>query len=512
MYKEPSEAEFQPIANYTYNPMGTISKISFGNDIQQRFLYDLRDRVTNYNIYKTDMDNPLLWQSFFYDAVGNRIQDNTYEKEESIADYCAKHSVNSLSKLGVINNYSYDNLYRLTGVHYAGIKPYKDKDQSYRYDPVGNRMEHDFEMGHHAFEYNNLNQLTKLIINKGKGEKRYKYDLNGNLTNEFEYQGNNPLVEKRFFWDFDDRLTGIDIVHHQKLSTNQSNASLDFCYDTEGNRIRKEVYYGDTLSKQRTYVGGKEEYAVSNKLENVYLGDVRIKSNGDVEYYHKDVLGSTVLITDTNGEKIERNVYDPFGSLEKQRTKTDNDKLFTGKETDFETGLQYFGARYYDPVVGRWIGRDPIKGSIYKPMMLNYYIYGFNNPLRYVDIAGLFNKETGEIEKDDTLSDIAKELETTVDELLEANPQIEDKDKIYEGNFLNLPQKDQAENGNANNTKPERKRRWFPALFGGRKAFNDEKNLPKTIAEAKRTGTITPDFMNMMHTPGSTKEIGRAHV
>ncbi|HMB01596.1 MAG TPA: hypothetical protein VKS21_11475, partial [Spirochaetota bacterium] len=187
----------------------------------------------------------------------------------------------------------YDNLYRLIGVHYTGIKPYKDKDQRYTYDPVGNRIQHDFELGNHQFSYNNLNQLTNLIINKGKGKKRYSYDLNGNLTNESEYQGLNPLVEKRFFWDYDDRLTGIDIVHHQKLSTNQQDASLSFDYDTEGNRVRKSVYYGSNLSRQRTYVGGKEEYAAGNQLENVYLGDIRITSNDQVQYYHKDVLGST---------------------------------------------------------------------------------------------------------------------------------------------------------------------------------------------------------------------------
>ncbi|HMB00445.1 MAG TPA: RHS repeat-associated core domain-containing protein, partial [Spirochaetota bacterium] len=104
--------------------------------------------------------------------------------------------------------------------------------------------------------------------------------------------------------------------------------------------------------------------------------------------------------------------YDPFGSLEKQRTKTDNDKLFTGKETDFETGLQYFGARYYDPVVGRWVSRDPVKAMFNYPMSQNRYLYCFNNPLRYTDPLGLWiNNGDGSFtaEKDDTLSGLQKE-------------------------------------------------------------------------------------------------------
>ena len=90
-----------------------------------------------------------------------------------------------------------------------------------------------------------------------------------------------------------------------------------------------------------------------------------------------------------NGGELERDTYDPFGTLEKQKSQNDDNKLFTGKERDFETGLDYFGARYYDPFIGRWISRDPLTGKLSKPISLNRYQYVFNNPMTFIDPDGM---------------------------------------------------------------------------------------------------------------------------
>ncbi len=86
---------------------------------------------------------------------------------------------------------------------------------------------------------------------------------------------------------------------------------------------------------------------------------------------------------------------------------------FTGKELDPETGLYYYGARYYDPVLSKWISADPIlgkylptgnkdsdnnlpgAGGVYRSVNINLYHYGLNNPLKYVDPTGQFSTETG---------------------------------------------------------------------------------------------------------------------
>ncbi|MEW6715768.1 MAG: RHS repeat-associated core domain-containing protein, partial [Nitrospirota bacterium] len=63
---------------------------------------------------------------------------------------------------------------------------------------------------------------------------------------------------------------------------------------------------------------------------------------------------------------------------------------FTGQEEDAETGLYYYGARYYDPVLGRFVSADSIVQDPFEPQTLNRYSYVINNPLKYVDPNGHF--------------------------------------------------------------------------------------------------------------------------
>ena len=72
-----------------------------------------------------------------------------------------------------------------------------------------------------------------------------------------------------------------------------------------------------------------------------------------------------------------------------------NTHKFTGKELDSETGLglYYFGARYYDPGIGRFVTPDPGQPDLNDPQTLNPYAYCLNNPLRYVDPTGMFVEE-----------------------------------------------------------------------------------------------------------------------
>ena len=125
-----------------------------------------------------------------------------------------------------------------------------------------------------------------------------------------------------------------------------------------------------------------------------------------IQYYHPDHLGSSNVITDGKGDIIDENVFYPFGHV-RQHRRTDEAKnvlsakyLFTGKELDQESELQYFEARYYDGVLGRFISVDPLYLGIESsensewselltnPQLLNIYSYTINNPLNHVDPSG----------------------------------------------------------------------------------------------------------------------------
>jgi RHS repeat-associated protein len=113
-----------------------------------------------------------------------------------------------------------------------------------------------------------------------------------------------------------------------------------------------------------------------------------------VLFYHGDHLGSATLITDSQGEVVERTSYYPFG-LERSRQQADVQVAyrFTGQEWDQEIALYDYGARFYDPVVGRFVSVDPLyveqpEHEAMNPQTLNLYAYTLNNPLRYIDPDG----------------------------------------------------------------------------------------------------------------------------
>ncbi len=101
-------------------------------------------------------------------------------------------------------------------------------------------------------------------------------------------------------------------------------------------------------------------------------------------YYHADGLGSIGAMTDTTGAVVQTYIYDDFGIIKQQTGPITQPYTYTAREYDTETGLYYYRARYYDPVAGRFITRDPIgfEGGI------NQYAYVGNNPVNWGDPSG----------------------------------------------------------------------------------------------------------------------------
>ena len=109
-----------------------------------------------------------------------------------------------------------------------------------------------------------------------------------------------------------------------------------------------------------------------------------------VEYYHLDLIGNVRAVTNQATVVVERHDYQPFGE-EWNPQPGAQPKRFTGKERDAETGLDYFGARYYGSKIGRFTTIDPVMDrgiALADPQQWNRYAYGRNNALRYVDPDG----------------------------------------------------------------------------------------------------------------------------
>jgi RHS repeat-associated protein len=108
-----------------------------------------------------------------------------------------------------------------------------------------------------------------------------------------------------------------------------------------------------------------------------------------ITYFHNDISGSPMLATDASGNVLWKENYRPYGDRLNNQAGSDNNKLwFAGKPQDNSTGLSYMGARYYDPVLGRFMGVDPKGFDEANLHSFNRYAYANNNPYKYVDPDG----------------------------------------------------------------------------------------------------------------------------
>lgn len=120
-----------------------------------------------------------------------------------------------------------------------------------------------------------------------------------------------------------------------------------------------------------------------------FIFAVNANTSEQVTYFHNDTSGSPMLATDANGNVVWKEHYRPYGErLKQQGNSTDNQLWFAGKPQDSDTGLSYMGARYYDPVIGRFLGVDPQDVDPENLHSFNRYAYANNNPYRYVDPDG----------------------------------------------------------------------------------------------------------------------------
>jgi len=113
---------------------------------------------------------------------------------------------------------------------------------------------------------------------------------------------------------------------------------------------------------------------------------------GKYYYYTTDQINSTRIVTDDNGNVVYAAAHDPYGGVQHTWVNSFNPVWkFSGKEQDAECGLYYFGARYYDPTLYRFLSPDPVipaDRAVYNPQRWNLYGYCGGNPVKNIEIDG----------------------------------------------------------------------------------------------------------------------------
>ena len=108
-----------------------------------------------------------------------------------------------------------------------------------------------------------------------------------------------------------------------------------------------------------------------------------------ITYFHNDISGTPLGASDANGTLLWRENYKPYGDKLNQHAPSGSNKIgFHGKAYDDDTGLSYMGARYYDPMLGRFMGVDPVDFQEDNLHSFNRYAYVNNNPYKFVDPTG----------------------------------------------------------------------------------------------------------------------------
>jgi len=173
--------------------------------------------------------------------------------------------------------------------------------------------------------------------------------------------------------------------------------------NADGNRVEKSNGTTGTIYWYMSPgIVGESDLTGSLKSEYVYFDGERVArkdfsgSTTSVAYYFSDHLKTASVITNAAGTITEDEDYYPWGG-ELQFTNNDsNHYKFTGKERDAESGLDYFGARYYGNAIGRWITPDKPFADQHpeNPQSWNLYMYAANRPTSLIDTDGREVKET----------------------------------------------------------------------------------------------------------------------
>ncbi|MGE5335682.1 MAG: RHS repeat-associated core domain-containing protein, partial [Nitrososphaerota archaeon] len=252
-----------------------------------------------------------------------------------------------------------------------------------------------------SFAYDNLNRLTSGPLGAytyGDGAHLHaatsigstytaNYDASGNLicrapTNSTTCASSSSPTGAQLSYDAEGRLTG-----WQDAPTAPKNTDC-FLYDGAGHRVEQQVTQNGVTSSI-LYIGTAEEVVLTpsgtTTMTYYYAGGKRIALavNGVFSYLGSDVLGSATVALDASGNTQASQLFAPYGAGRYSSGVMPTSYGFTGQRADAVTGLDYYGARYYDPAAGQFTSADTDNQA-----GLNRYAYVKGNPETLTDPTG----------------------------------------------------------------------------------------------------------------------------
>jgi RHS repeat-associated protein len=369
------------VVNYTYNTAGHPLTAIDGNGTGyvgnathwpsgQEY-----QRWTTVNYFRTDLNKRLQVSDFYSDdgkATVYLSRTYTYNDGSNNGDVIAIANNKDTTRSQA---FTYDQLNRLSSASDNG-----HWGNTYGYDAWGNLLQQGL-LGNKPLGESlgvTADAQNRLHVTAGAD---YQYDAAGNMT----YNASGMY----YSYDQENRITGA--------------GGYTYVYDADGDRVEKTTGGSSASGTLYWYMspGIVAESDLLGNLQSEYVffdGErvARVDLPGNtLHYYLSDHLKSTSMLVSSSGIIENESDYYPYGGERQISNTVSNHYKFTGKERDVETGLDYFGARYYSNGLGRFISADwsatpiPVPYADFgDPQSLNLYTYVRNIPTSKADLDG----------------------------------------------------------------------------------------------------------------------------
>ena len=356
---------------------------TYGTETGKKFqLANVKD--VNYRTEETpsESENVNNNHAYEYDANGNLVYVNTSRtKKDGMADektaerklkWDEENRLLASDDNGFVTNYWYDADGERT------VKTSGESDQVY--------VNSEFAGGRTNTAKFSLYVSPYLVANQGGRYTKHIYIGSQRVVSkigDFDSYGSDPRRIQYAGSETDGLSVDYKVKYTQQLQVIKDNyATFAVPYNGEDNN---DYVDGKGFCCNDGSLEAAQTRALARAAKNNFQeGDTYEKMQF---YYHPDHLGSSSYITNLDGEVVQHIEYVPFGEvfIEERNNIWNTPYLFNAKEFDEETGLYYYGARYYDPRVSLWISTDPMEDKF---PSVSSYTYVINNPLNILDPNG----------------------------------------------------------------------------------------------------------------------------
>jgi RHS repeat-associated protein len=351
-------ASFAQTVRYRYNPRGWLSAQSAPLFTQElKYELDSTGLVAQYN-------GNISQQKWGTATLVNKKYTYTYDRMNRL--------LSALSHDGNDETIAYSGMGNITSLQRKSLTAVVDQ---LTYSYTGHRL--------NSVADANASTLGSFQLS---GSMAYTYDVNGNMKNRINTVnlGNN-LKTITYNW--------LNLPE----SMNANGALITYTYDANGNKLKKLV--SGTTNVNNEYISGIQYEDGDLKYVSTETGRVRRISATSYSYEHTltDHLGNGRVYFDMSGgavRKIQETDYYAFGlDIQRNLVGVENKFQYNGKEKQDQEKMYDYGARFYDPVIGRWNVIDPLAEFDRKT---SPYAYAFNDPIRHTDPDGMFGEDVSE--------------------------------------------------------------------------------------------------------------------